>query len=31
MLLDWLESHGHGEGLRDERWVDPAARTAGLN
>ena len=31
LLLDWLESHGHGEGLRDERWLDPAARTAGLN
>ena len=30
LLLDWLESHGHGEGLRDERWLDPAARTAGL-
>ena len=31
LLLAWLESHGHGEGLRDERWLDPAARTAGLN
>ncbi|MCY4449933.1 MAG: CoA transferase [Chloroflexi bacterium] len=30
LLLDWLESHGHSEGLRDERWLDPAARTAGL-
>ena len=30
LLLDWLESHGHGEGLRDDRWLDPAARTAGL-
>ena len=31
LLLDWLEAHGHGVGLRDERWLDPAARTAGLN
>ena len=30
LLLDWLESHGHGDGLRDDRWLDPAARTAGL-
>ena len=30
LLLDWLASHGHGEGLQDERWLDPAARTAGL-
>ena len=30
LLLDWLASHGHGEGLQDERWRDPAARTAGL-
>ena len=31
LLLDWLEAHGHGEGLRHERWLDPAARTAGLS
>ena len=31
LLLDWLEAHGHGGRLRDERWLDPAARTAGLN
>ena len=30
LLLDWLASHGHGEELKDERWLDPAARTAGL-
>ncbi len=30
LLLDWLESHGHGDSLRDERWLDPTARTAGL-
>ena len=30
LLLDWLASHGHGEELQDERWRDPAARTAGL-
>ena len=30
LLLDWLASHGHGEELQDERWLDQAARTAGL-
>ena len=30
LLLDWLASHRHGEELKDERWLDPAARTAGL-
>ncbi len=30
LLLDWLESRGFGDGLRDERWTPPEARLAGL-
>ena len=30
LLLDWLESHGQGAGLRDERWESNEARMAGL-
>ncbi len=30
LLLDWLESHGHGAVLRDERWASNEARMAGL-
>ena len=31
LLLDWLESHGFGAELRDERWTSNEARLAGLN
>ncbi len=30
LLLDWLESHGQGAGLRDERWASNEARMEGL-